>query len=309
MPAISISVVGVASFQDQGRIGFASAGVSRSGVFDRESYELLVKLLDLDSNINFPVIEILAGSFSLRSAENLVIGIVGKAQIKISGKKISSNQVIEILPNSDLEIRQIGTSPIYLGIPGIILSRTLGSVSYDSLSRLGIAPITRSNIFEVLNSKSYSHLVGRFVHPAIPSLFENGKKSRTLNLLPGIHLSSKILLVNQWLVSSGSRSGIRALPVGAAPKISTTGEITSLPVIPGAIQITPSGEAIILGPDSGVTGGYPIAGFISTAELPRLAAIQAGDMIEFSESTLTQEFSEFEKLKARLGCAVVDMSR
>lgn len=59
------------------------------------------------------------------------------------------------------------------------------------------------------------------------------------------------------------------------------GEIASQPVLPGAIQVPPSGQPIILGWDGPVTGGYPVIGGIISADLPRLAQLGPGDGVCF----------------------------
>ena len=44
-------------------------------------------------------------------------------------------------------------------------------------------------------------------------------------------------------------------------------------MVVGAIQVTPAGEAIILGPDGGLTGGYPVIGVVITADLDRVSGL------------------------------------
>jgi allophanate hydrolase subunit 2 len=53
-------------------------------------------------------------------------------------------------------------------------------------------------------------------------------------------------------------------------------------VRPGAVQVTPSGEVIILGPDAGVTGGYPLMGVLPEAEMPLIARLITGDRVTFA---------------------------
>jgi biotin-dependent carboxylase-like uncharacterized protein len=59
------------------------------------------------------------------------------------------------------------------------------------------------------------------------------------------------------------------------------GEIASQPVLPGAIQVPPSGQPIILGWDGPVTGGYPVIGGVISADMPRLAQLGPGDSLRF----------------------------
>ena len=55
------------------------------------------------------------------------------------------------------------------------------------------------------------------------------------------------------------------------------GGLPSFPVVPGSVQVTPSGELVVLGPDAGVTGGYPVVGVLFTAGARRAGAGRPGD--------------------------------
>jgi antagonist of KipI len=59
------------------------------------------------------------------------------------------------------------------------------------------------------------------------------------------------------------------------------GDMISDATFPGAIQVPPSGEPIVLMADRQTTGGYPQIATIVTADLPRVAQLAPGDWIEF----------------------------
>lgn len=58
-------------------------------------------------------------------------------------------------------------------------------------------------------------------------------------------------------------------------------EITSEPACFGGIQLTPSGELIILGPDGPTIGGYPIIAVVKPSSRSTLAQLRPGDPIQF----------------------------
>lgn len=60
------------------------------------------------------------------------------------------------------------------------------------------------------------------------------------------------------------------------------GELASQGVLPGAVQVPPDGQPIVLGWDGPVTGGYPVVGTVVTADLPLLAQLRPGDAVRFS---------------------------
>ncbi|MGA9165731.1 MAG: biotin-dependent carboxyltransferase family protein, partial [Thiobacillus sp.] len=58
-------------------------------------------------------------------------------------------------------------------------------------------------------------------------------------------------------------------------------ELPSQGVLPGAVQVPPDGQPIILGWDGPVTGGYPVIAGVVAADWPRLAQLQPGDPMRF----------------------------
>jgi biotin-dependent carboxylase-like uncharacterized protein len=53
-------------------------------------------------------------------------------------------------------------------------------------------------------------------------------------------------------------------------------------VVPGVVQVPPSGQPIILGWDGPVTGGYPVIAGIISADLGKLAQLRPGDTVRFT---------------------------
>jgi biotin-dependent carboxylase-like uncharacterized protein len=60
------------------------------------------------------------------------------------------------------------------------------------------------------------------------------------------------------------------------------GELPSQGVLPGAVQVPPSGQPIILGWDGPVTGGYPVIAGVISADLGKLAQLRPGDTVRFT---------------------------
>jgi antagonist of KipI len=56
-------------------------------------------------------------------------------------------------------------------------------------------------------------------------------------------------------------------------------EILTVPMTAGAIQVTPSGELIVLHVDHQTTGGYPVIATVISADLPLLAQARPGDTV------------------------------
>ena len=58
-------------------------------------------------------------------------------------------------------------------------------------------------------------------------------------------------------------------------------EILTTPVSEGAVQVTPSGELIVLLADHPTTGGYPVMATVISADLPLLAQARPGETVRF----------------------------
>jgi 5-oxoprolinase (ATP-hydrolysing) subunit C len=74
-------------------------------------------------------------------------------------------------------------------------------------------------------------------------------------------------------------AGSRLVPLAA-------GELPSHGVIPGAIQVTPAGQPLVLMPDSGTTGGYPIVAVVIHADIALLGQLGPGAEVRFRPTTL-----------------------
>jgi len=78
---------------------------------------------------------------------------------------------------------------------------------------------------------------------------------------------------------ASDRRGLRLKgPAVTHPRI----ELASQGVLPGAVQVPPDGQPIILGWDGPVTGGYPVIAGVISADIPLLAQLRPGDAVRFA---------------------------
>ncbi|MEO7119027.1 MAG: biotin-dependent carboxyltransferase family protein, partial [Candidatus Limnocylindrales bacterium] len=90
----------------------------------------------------------------------------------------------------------------------------------------------------------------------------------------------------KWTASVRSdRMGVRlegdALP-GAG------GELVSLPMVWGAIQVTAGGQPIVLLADHQTVGGYPVPAVVASVDRPVIGQLRAGDRIRFEPVTFIE---------------------
>jgi allophanate hydrolase subunit 2 len=211
--------------------------------------------------------------FEFFTEENPVMfAIVGPADTYVDGQNSGSNHVLSAAPHLGVTVRRspYGSGPIYVAILGLEVPTVLGSASYDTLSKLGPTPVQSGSEY-VVTALPNEDLFGRFVLPPKESAF-----TTQIRIVPGPHVEN-VLWPVMSTVKSIARSGIRLTTDDELPSSSAT--LASLPVMPGVVQLPPSGEPIILGPDSGVTGGYPILGVVIKADLPILARLKSNQKV------------------------------
>ena len=115
-----------------------------------------------------------------------------------------------------------------------------------------------------------------------------------IRLLPGPPTLShpakgafEALVVAPWTVApSSNRVGIRLDGPAIEVDPHTAGRLISRGTVPGAVQIVPGGQPIILFVDSPTTGGYPIGGVVTTADLPLVGQLGPGDPVQFVATSL-----------------------
>jgi biotin-dependent carboxylase-like uncharacterized protein len=91
------------------------------------------------------------------------------------------------------------------------------------------------------------------------------------------------LLGGLFTVGRGDRQGVRL----EGPSIAAGGSsLVSLPMRPGAVQLPPDGQPIILLVDHHTVGGYPVPAVVIGADLPRLGQLGPGDEVGFEEVSL-----------------------
>lgn len=78
---------------------------------------------------------------------------------------------------------------------------------------------------------------------------------------------------------ASDRRGLRLSGPALPPARS---ELPSQGVLPGAVQVPPDGQPIILGWDGPVTGGYPVIAGVIAVDWPRLAQLRPGDAVRFA---------------------------
>ena len=262
------------TIQDKGRFGYRNIGVPSSGYMDSESAE--TANLIINNPKDNPLIEATLIGPTLEFKKSAVICITGgEFSPTLNDIKISSYSAIEVNKGDILKINNssIG-SRCYISIQGTIISDTiLGSKSFYH-------QITNSSILEdgdiFLFKKNIRTLEQKYIHKK----FELNK---TINVFRGPEFkclskeSIKTLFNEEFSIGINNRMAYNLLE-----KIQDgVNSIIPSGVIPGTVQLTPSGNIIILHRDSQTTGGYPRILQLNEKSLNDLAQLRTGDIIRF----------------------------
>lgn len=87
------------------------------------------------------------------------------------------------------------------------------------------------------------------------------------------------LLASEWRISHTSdRTGVR---LEGPVLVATERPLRTVPMIDGVIELPPSGQPIVLGPDHPTTGGYPAVATVVRADLGELFARAPGTGVRF----------------------------
>jgi len=270
---ITIVLAGITVIEDNGRTEYTHLGVPISGAFDKLSYALACQLIN---ETNAAVFEILRGPFQLTTDQAILLTVVGDARVSVTGAA-SVNSVFVLEPDKTLSVTPNTSAPVYLAIKGLLAPAVLGSVSNDTLSNLGPQPLKNGETFQTKEFDRDDHAIGSFISTFPKTV------STELRYIPGPH---SIEVAGSWKVASIARSGVRLS--SPEPLQNSATALASFPVMPGAIQVPPSGLPVILGPDCGVTGGYPVAGVVIDADLHKLARLATDTAISLTPVTREQ---------------------
>ena len=278
-----VDAAGEVLVQDAGRAEGWRASVGRSGYADRTTAHRAHRLAGNDTDL--ALLEI-AGSLTIAVANRALWcaldGGSEPARLERGDRTYSRPAGCAWLvePGDRVVVAPSHTTyRRYLAIRGgLAVPATLGSRSCDTLAAIGPPALRSGDVLRVLDPSAIAAL------PTIePVPHANGDTHfYRLHTHAGPHDAlAQSLLGTQWAVTGGSRVGIRLSPVGHPPRRPAVPEFASFPVFPGCVQLTSGLEALALGVDAPLTGGYPVPLVIDDSDLDLLGRCRLGDRLEF----------------------------
>lgn len=258
-----------ATIQAAGRHGRLAQGLPPSGPLDPEAHA--AANLAVGNRPGAAAIEVPLGSLELRA---------GASPLRCS---IDGAPAIDLAPGDPFRVPSCDRAVRYLAVAGgLDVPEVLGCRSTLLAIRLGGLegrPLRRRDVLPVGPDPGPAR-----AHPAPPPL--DLAPITTLAIVPGPHHhrfppgALATLLAAEFRVSRlGDRVGVRL----EGPAIPCDGAALAqpCPMLRGAVEITPDGTPIVLGPDHPVTGGYPVLATLRSTALAHLARLPPGHVVRF----------------------------
>jgi biotin-dependent carboxylase-like uncharacterized protein len=292
-PAIAVIAAGLSTtVQDFGRPGHGSAGISPSGAADPISLHFGNALVGNPPGTAALEMTLTGGSFAFH--RSCVIALAGSDFPAIlAGKPIDGWRSYEVHAGDTLEIGATRSGArCYLCISGgVVVPTFLGSASTHLASALGgfegralrkgdelqIGEATQPFASRTLSHSAIAAWNGR-------NLFRitDGPQS---DWFPESCLQT-LCSAAYRVTEESNRLGLRL--DGPALPATTTGELITEGVPLGALQITPSGQPILLFVEQQTTGGYPKIANVISADLFRIGQLRPRDTIRFARVSLPE---------------------
>lgn len=298
MPTIEVIRPGaLTTVQDLGRAGHGASGVPRGGAFDPWAARTANRLVGNPDGA--ALLEITLAGPTLELDGVAAIALVGdpfeiEAELDTpAGFARIETGMAEAIPLKGKARLALGrvTAGVraWLAVAGgIDVPRVLGSRSTDLAGAFGgyggraLRAGDRLHCFPSMEDAVPPRRRERVrADPDVPRLrIVEGPDG---DLIQGGGLE-ELMKRNYRVSPSSDRRGVRL--EGAALELAPHPPLRSQGVLPGAVQIPPTGEPIVLGVDAPVTGGYPWAAQVIAADLALLAHLAPGAAVRFERIDL-----------------------
>lgn len=291
-PALRIVEPGLlATVQDLGRPGVAALGVAPSGALDRAAARTANRLVG--NSEDAAVIEATMGGLRVRAERDAWFAVTGAwGPLRLDGREVDPYEAHAWPAGAELNLDWYAHGArAYLAVRGgLDAPAVLGSRATDVLAGLGPARLRAGDELR-LGPEPRTPIPVAVVAPwGAPHDDE-----LEIALAPGPRAdwftasARDALFEAVWTVTNDAdRVGVRL----DGPALERTGsarnsELPSEGMVPGALQVPPSGRPTILLADGPVTGGYPVIAVVADAALDLLAQARPGTRVRFRHARPT----------------------
>ncbi|RAV31524.1 carboxyltransferase domain-containing protein, partial [Corynebacterium heidelbergense] len=298
--------------QDRGRPGYGDLGVTTSGACDRDSAWVANDVLGNPSSA--AVIENIGGC-TLQARADVVVCVTGALATVRTGRAGAARQLAASSPagvgktqaaraillreGQVLRVEPWGQDAPgpgpglrhYIAVRGGFRGHPiLGSLSRDTLADLGPAPLSAGDTLGVGGAGALKPVGPPAVNPVAARAHACPEGPVVLRCVVGPRPDwfapgeVERFAAMRWVVTPKSnRVGLRlALPGSPRPLQRAAGaELPSEGMVPGSVQVPPSGLPVVFLADHPVTGGYPVIATVIAEDMGLAGQLAPGDAVSF----------------------------
>jgi biotin-dependent carboxylase-like uncharacterized protein len=304
---------GLCTVQDMGRPSCRAWGVPSGGAVDLISHQVANFLVQNEPTA--ATIEVAGGHLSAEVQEGGWTALFGLgSELFLNGIKVGMGRKVFAPTGAKLDIRPDGSGsfaywavrggwdfPTVLGSRGTCLSGQFGGMKGRALSR--------GDLLSAIGMDATALPSNIWVSPWVADWHALFPKNKPIRALTGPEWDENFpfFALPFTIGALRDRMGARLEAVGKWPGRLLDAKMISVPVVPGTVQLPPSGQPIVLLADAQTTGGYPRIAQIIAADLPRLVQAPRGQALRFQQVTMQeaeQQQAEQDKALGKLKAAL-----
>lgn len=285
--------------QDLGRLNYRAFGVPVNGAMDQTSAKIANELVD--NPPGSPVLEITLIGPQISFSHDCQIALTGAdLSARIDRQPTRRYETINVNAGATLSFgKALEGCRAYLAVRGEWKIQTwLGSSSASAHQCRELTPDSclqkDSRLSIQLRPPIAQKIYPEALRPSFPSCIR-------VRVLPGPEFEAFSPYAIGYFFSRGYRLTADSNRMGYRLNANIIDfrpdrEVISSGIIPGAIQVTNSGQPIILMVDAQTTGGYFRLANVITADMDRLAQLKPGDEVWFSLVRLEEAYEALKNL-------------
>ncbi|HYN80389.1 MAG TPA: biotin-dependent carboxyltransferase family protein [Gemmatimonadaceae bacterium] len=302
--------------QDAGRVGYRSSGVPPAGAMDQ--WSLAMANVYAGNQRNAAALEWAVGGGALRFEHETIIGLAGaEVDAAIGDRPVQSPGSFVVRSGEVLKVRAITARrflylalhggiecPVVLGSRSTYLPASFGGIegrrltNGDVLSSGALALPQRHSVDGGLQESAGEPDYNATTVRVIPRSADAADQRHSGARDPDSELFARFVEQQYTVTAASDRMGYRL--ESAQPLAGARASITSEPVCAGTIQLTPSGQPIVLMADAPTIGGYRIVGTVISCDLPVVAQCVPGRTLRFERVSVEKAHALLEQSERAL---------
>ncbi|MCW5719701.1 MAG: biotin-dependent carboxyltransferase [Devosia sp.] len=285
------------SVQDHARPGYRHIGLCQGGAMDNLALSMGNALLGNPDHA--AGIEVQTFPMRLTTTQPHLVAVTGAASAFLDGTPLPPCWVMRLEPGQDLVLKRPTTGArSYITVAGgIDVPLVLGSRASDLRNGLGGHEGRDLRDGDLLPVGPAPHSTGAQDFGAQPPdetlAFTSASDFLDIRVVPGPEhgvftaAAQAAFWQDDWLVSTmADRMGMRLS--GEKLTLAQPTELRSGGILPGVVQVPPSGDPLIQLRDANSAGGYPRLGVVIQADMWRAGQARPGTRIRFHRVTTAQ---------------------